>query len=54
SHQKQKQALALIVLFGIVFEGLFFYHYLFLDISLLGVIHPDRPFSADLGYFLII
>ena len=54
SHQKQKQALALIVIFGIVFEVLFFYHYFFLDISLLGVINPLRPFSADLGYFLII
>ncbi len=53
NHQKQKQALALIVVFIIAFEGVFFYQF-FLDINLIGVINPLRPFSADLGYFLTI
>jgi len=53
SKDKQKFILILIVIFGIVFEGLFFYHF-FLDINLIGVISPLRPFSADLGYFLTI
>ena len=53
NKEKQKIAVALILVFSIVFEGLFFYH-LFLDINLIGEIHPIRPFSADLGYFLAI
>jgi len=53
SKDKQKFFLILILIFGIVFEGLFFY-YFFLDINLIGVISPLRPFSADLGYFLTI
>ena len=53
NHQKQKQALALIVVFIIAFEGVFFYQF-FLDINLIGVINPLRPFSADLGYYLTI
>ena len=53
NKEKQKLAVALILIFSIVFEGLFFYHF-FLDINLVGEIHPLRPFSADLGYFLAI
>jgi hypothetical protein len=53
NKEKQKVALALILLFSVVFEGLFFY-YFFLDIDLIGVINPLRPFSADLGYFLTV
>ncbi|MBY9009896.1 MAG: hypothetical protein KGD74_08535 [Candidatus Lokiarchaeota archaeon] len=53
NKQKQKLAIVLIVIFSIVFEGLFFYYY-FLDINLIGEINPLRPFSADLGYFLTI
>lgn len=53
NKQKQKLATVLIIIFSIVFEGLFFY-YFFLDINLIGVINPLRPFSADLGYFLTI
>ncbi|HUW90603.1 MAG TPA: hypothetical protein VMV43_08780 [Candidatus Nanopelagicaceae bacterium] len=49
----QKLAVGLILIFSIIFEGLFFY-YFFLDINLIGVINPLRPFSADLGYFLTI
>ena len=52
-HKKQKLALSLVVIFSFVFEGLFFY-YFFLDINLIGVINPIRPFSADLGIFLTI
>ena len=53
SKDKQKFFLVLIVIFGIVFEVLFFYQF-FLDINFIGVISPLRPFSADLGYFLVI
>jgi len=53
NKEKQKIAVAFILIFSIVFEGLFFY-YFFLDINLLGVINPLRPFSADLGIFLAL
>jgi len=53
NKEKQKLAIALIVVFSVVFEVLFFY-YFFMDINLIGVISPLRPFSADLGYFLAI
>ena len=53
SKDKQKLILILVLIFGIVFEVLFFYNF-FLDINLIGVISPLRPFSADLGYFLAI
>ena len=53
NKEKQKIAVALILIFSIVFEGLFFYHF-FLDINLVGAIDSLRPFSADLGYFLAI
>jgi len=51
NKDKQKIALGLILIFSVVFEVLFFYHF-FLDINLIGVISPLRPFSADLGYSL--
>ena len=47
NKEKQKLAIALIVVFSVVFEVLFFY-YFFMDINLIGVISPLRPFSADL------
>ena len=53
NKEKQKIAVVLILIFSIVFEGLFFY-YFFMDINLIGEINPLRPFSADLGYFLAI
>ena len=53
NKEKEKIAVVLIIIFSIVFEGLFFY-YFFLDINLIGEINPLRPFSADLGYILII
>ncbi len=53
NKDKQKLAIALILIFSVVFEGLFFYHF-FLDINLIGYISLLRPFSADLGYFLAI
>ena len=53
NKDKQKLAVSLVVIFSIAYEGLFFY-YFFLDIDLIGVINPLRPFSADLGYFLTI
>jgi hypothetical protein len=54
SHDKQKVAVLFVVLFAIVFEGLFFYHFYFLGVELIGVIDPVRPFSADLGIFLTV
>ena len=53
NKEKQKIAVALTLIFGIVFEGLFFYQF-FLNPNLIGVITQSRPFSADLGYFLAI
>jgi len=53
NKEKQKIAVALILIFSIVFEGLFFYFF-FLGIDFIGEINPLRPFSADLEYFLII
>jgi len=53
NKEREKLALALILIFSVVFEGLFFY-YFFLDIDLLGVITPLRPFSADFGIFLAL
>ena len=53
SKDKQKLILILVLIFGIVFEVFFFYNF-FLDVNLIGVISPLRPFSADLGYFLAI
>ena len=51
--EKKKLAVIFIVIYSIVFEGLFFFHF-FLDINLIGIINPLRPFSADLGIFLTI
>ena len=53
SKDKQILALILISISSIVFEALFFYHF-FLDINLIGVIDPLRPFSADFGYLLTV
>jgi len=53
NKDKQKLAIALILIFSVVFEGLFFYQF-FLDINLIGYISLSRPFSAVLGYFLAI
>jgi hypothetical protein len=53
NKEKQKIAIGLVLIFSIFFEVLFFYNF-FLDINLIGVISPSRPFSADLGYFLAI
>ncbi len=53
NKEKQKISIALILVFSVVFEVLFFYHF-FLDINLVGEISPLRPFSVDLGYFLAL
>ena len=53
NKQKEKLAVSLVVIYGIVFEGLFFYFFS-LGTSFIGVINPLRPFSADLGIFLTI
>ncbi len=53
NKEKQKLVIVLVLIFGLVFEVLFFYNF-FLDINLIGIINPLRPFSADLGYFLAI
>ncbi|GAH43809.1 unnamed protein product, partial [marine sediment metagenome] len=53
NKEKQKITVVLILTFGIVFEGLFFY-YFFMDFNSIGEINLLRPFSADLGYVLII
>ena len=53
NKEKQKIPIALTLIFCVVFEVLFFYHF-FLDINLIGEISLLRPFSADLGDFLAI
>ncbi|NHJ22786.1 MAG: hypothetical protein EAX91_17715 [Candidatus Lokiarchaeota archaeon] len=53
NKQKEKLAVSLVVIYGIVFEGLFFYFFS-LGTNFIGVINPLRPFSADLGIFLTI
>jgi hypothetical protein len=53
NKKKEKLAVSLVVIYGIVFEGLFFYFFS-LGTSFIGVINPLRPFSADLGIFLTI
>ncbi|MFX0012656.1 MAG: hypothetical protein ACFE9R_20260 [Candidatus Hermodarchaeota archaeon] len=53
NKQKEKLAVSVVVIYGIVFEGLFFYFFS-LGPSYIGVINPLRPFSADLGIFLTI
>ena len=53
NKDKQKLAVVLIVIFSAVFEVLFFYQF-FLDINLIGIINPLRPFSADFGFLLTI
>ncbi len=53
NKEKQKIPIALTLIFCVVFEVLFFYHF-FLDINLIGEISLLRPFSADLGIFLAI
>ena len=53
NRKKEKLALVLVILYAIVFEGLFFYH-LSLGTEYIGVINPLRPFSADLGIFLTV
>ncbi|MFX0076030.1 MAG: hypothetical protein ACFE96_11345 [Candidatus Hermodarchaeota archaeon] len=53
NKQKEKLALSLVIIYGIVFEGLFFY-YFNLGPENIGVIDPARPFSADLGIFLTV
>jgi len=54
NKEKQKLAVAIIVIFSIVFEIIFFFTLFFIDINLIGVIDPLIPFSADLGMLLII
>ena len=53
NKEKEKIAVALILIFSVVFEGLFFYNFV-LDIDFIGVIDDRQPFSADLGIFLAI
>ena len=53
SKDKQNLALILTLIFSIVFEALFFYLFI-LDINLIGIIDPLRPFSADFGYIMTI
>lgn len=53
NKEKQKLAVGIILIVSLVFEITFFALF-FIDIDLVGVIDPLRPFSADLGAVLII
>ncbi len=52
-REKQKLIVALVLIFSITFEFTFFYLF-FINIDLIGVINPLRPFSADFGIFISI
>jgi hypothetical protein len=53
NKKKEKLAISLVIIYAIIFEGLFFY-YFSLGTEYIGVINPVRPFSADLGIFLTV
>jgi hypothetical protein len=53
NKKKEKLALSLVIIYALVFEGLFFY-YFSLGPQYIGVINPIRPFSVDLGIFLTV
>jgi len=53
-HRKaQKKVIIITIILSILFEILFFILF-FIDIDLIGVINPDRPFTVDFGIFITI
>ena len=53
NKEKQKLAVILIVIFSIIFEITFFTLF-FIDLDLIGVINPNRPFTVDFDIFITI
>ncbi|MBY8986403.1 MAG: hypothetical protein KGD65_15120, partial [Candidatus Lokiarchaeota archaeon] len=53
NRDKQKLTVSIILIFSLVFEIIFFTLF-FMDVDLIGLIDPLRPFSADLGALLIV
>lgn len=51
--RKQKMAVLLTTIFSVVFEITFFTLF-FIDLELIGVINPIRPFTVDFGIFITI
>ena len=53
-HRKaQKKVIIITIILSILFEIVFFILF-FIDIDLIGVINPDRPFTVDFGIFITI
>lgn len=53
NRDKQKLAVGIILILSLVFEIVFFTLF-FIDVNLIGIIDPLRPYSADLGALLIV
>lgn len=52
-RKAQKKVIIITIILSILFEILFFILF-FIDIDLIGVINPDRPFTVDFGIFITI
>jgi hypothetical protein len=53
NKQKQKFVILLMVIFGVIFEIVFFL-LLFTDINQIGYINPIRPFTVEFGLFITV
>ena len=53
NKEKQKMAVILTGIFSIIFEITFFTLF-FIDLDLIGVINPNRPFTVDFDIFITI
>jgi len=53
NKEKQKIAVILTIIFSVVFEITFFTLF-FIDLDLIGVINPIRPFTVDFSIFITI
>ncbi|MFX1571368.1 MAG: hypothetical protein ACFFB0_01355 [Promethearchaeota archaeon] len=49
----QKKILLITLILSVLFEIVFFFFF-FINIDLIGVINPDRPFTVDFGIFITI
>ncbi|MFW9942765.1 MAG: hypothetical protein ACFFFT_17145 [Candidatus Thorarchaeota archaeon] len=52
-RKAQKKVILITVLLSILFEIVFFVLF-FIDLDLIGMINPDRPFTVDFGIFITI
>jgi len=52
-RKAQKKVVIITILLSIIFEIVFFTLF-FIDMDLIGIINPDRPFTVDFGIFITI